>query len=139
MKKVPVSPYQKLADLYYVPRMLNKIRLHDEELLREDLCNNLGEGFDAFCCHYLGVAYGDVKQQVAQGLSDDEILDWCLKTGLKRELNELDTKIWNLFISKVGWNDHVSEILECRKKESGFEDRDDIITMFQYLDADEGR
>jgi hypothetical protein len=33
----------------------------------------------------------------------------------------------------------VSEILIRRKKESGFETRDEIQTMFDYIDADEGR
>jgi hypothetical protein len=33
----------------------------------------------------------------------------------------------------------MTEILLRRKKESGFETRDDIQTLFQYIDADEGR
>ena len=40
---------------------------------------------------------------------------------------------------KRGWNDDLSETLVRRKKESGIEARDDIKTMFQYIDADEGR
>jgi hypothetical protein len=42
-------------------------------------------------------------------------------------------------MSQRGSNDEVAEILARRKKESGFEGRDDIKTMFQYIDADEGR
>jgi hypothetical protein len=33
----------------------------------------------------------------------------------------------------------VSPILDRRKKESGLQNRDDIETMFQYIDVDEGR
>ena len=40
---------------------------------------------------------------------------------------------------KLGWNDEVTETLKRRKKEGGFEDRSDIQTMFQFIDADEGR
>ena len=40
---------------------------------------------------------------------------------------------------KRGWNDALTEKLIQRKKESGFEARDEIQTMFQYIDADEGR
>ena len=42
-------------------------------------------------------------------------------------------------MSKRGWDDEVAEILARRKKESGLESRNDIQTMFQYIDADEGR
>jgi hypothetical protein len=40
---------------------------------------------------------------------------------------------------KRGWSDELSERLAGRKKESGFENREDIQTMFHYIDADEGR
>ncbi len=40
---------------------------------------------------------------------------------------------------KRGWNDDGTENLNRRKKESGLEDRNDIQTMFDYIDADEGR
>jgi gluconokinase len=40
---------------------------------------------------------------------------------------------------KRGWSDELSERLASRKKESGLENRDDIQTMFHYIDADEGR
>jgi hypothetical protein len=40
---------------------------------------------------------------------------------------------------KRGWNDELAATLLRRKKESGFEDRTDIRTMFEYIDADEGR
>jgi hypothetical protein len=40
---------------------------------------------------------------------------------------------------KLGWNDEVSETLKRRKREGGLEDRADIQTMFQFIDADEGR
>ena len=40
---------------------------------------------------------------------------------------------------KRGWNDEGTEILERRKRESGLASRDDIQTMFDYIDADEGR
>jgi hypothetical protein len=40
---------------------------------------------------------------------------------------------------KLGWNDEVTETLKRRKKEGDLEDRSDIQTMFQFIDADEGR
>jgi len=40
---------------------------------------------------------------------------------------------------KRGWNDEISETLTRRKKEGGLAERADIETMFQFIDADEGR
>jgi hypothetical protein len=38
---------------------------------------------------------------------------------------------------KRGWNDEASSRLVMRKKESGLENRDDVQTFFDYIDADE--
>jgi hypothetical protein len=40
---------------------------------------------------------------------------------------------------KRGWNDEAAETLARRKKESSFSDRAEIQTLFNYIDADEGR
>ena len=81
--------------------------------------------------------YEDLVARVLQGGSDEEILKWCFETG--RELTEGDIFIWNNYLKKVGWKDGVSEILGRRKKESGLEARDEIETMLEYFEYDEGR
>ena len=40
---------------------------------------------------------------------------------------------------KRGWNDVASERLQQRKAEGGFSSREEIQTMFDYIDADEER
>ena len=40
---------------------------------------------------------------------------------------------------KRGWNDEISETLVRRKKEAGMAGRSEIVTMFTFVDADEGR
>ena len=40
---------------------------------------------------------------------------------------------------KRGWKDEATQRLNGRKAESGLQDRADIETVFQYIDADEGR
>ena len=72
-----------------------------------------------------------------EGGTDDEILAWCFQNGTRPSEEQIE--IWNGFMLKRGWNDELSETLVRRKKESSFEGRDDIQTMFQYIDADEGR
>lgn len=135
--KYPKSPQETVGGIVYFGRMVEKIRLMDAGQLHPDLHANLGKGFDERCVHFLHVSYPALRGQVAGGLSDEALLEWCFANG-KRPTDE-EIEVWNDFMRKRGWNDDVQEILVRRKKESGFENRDEIQTMFQYIDADEGR
>lgn len=137
MKSVPLSAYQETLGMIYFARMLDKIRLHAVGNLREDFCDNLGSGLDGRCVNFLRVDYPELVNRTLQGGSDEEILRWCFETG--REPNEGDIFVWNQFLKKVGWQDGVSEILVRRKEESGLADRDEIMTMVEYFEYDEGR
>lgn len=137
MKSVPASAYQETLGMIYFARMLDKIRLHAAGNLREDFCENLGTGLDARCVNLLRVNYPDLVARTLQGGSDEEVLRWCFENG--REANEGDIFVWNEFLRKVGWQDGVSEILVRRKIESGLGDRDEIMTMVEYFEYDEGR
>ena len=74
---------------------------------------------------------------MAEGGSDEEILEWCFENG--RRLDKGDVEIWNGFISKLGWNDFASGHLAKLKTEAGLGDRDDIQTLGQLFDVEEGR
>ncbi len=121
----------------YFARMLDKIRLNAAGNLREDFCDNLGNGLDGRCVGFLQVDYAKLVERVLLGGSDEVILNWCFQIG--RALTENDVFIWNHYLKKVGWNDATSEILIRRKKESGLEDREEIQTMVEYFEHDEGR
>jgi gluconokinase len=135
--KYPRSPKEQVGGIVYFGRMVDKIRLMTAEDLHPDLHANLGQGFDERITTFLGVDYSDLKSRVAAGGSDAELLEWCFEK-VKRPSEE-EIEIWNSFMVKRGWSDELSERLAGRKKESGFEQRDDIQTMFHYIDADEGR
>ena len=135
--KYPRSPKETVGGIVYFGRMVDKIRLMDSGELHTDLHANLGKGFDERGASLLGVTYENLRARVQQGGSDDEILEWCFQNGTRPTEEQIE--VWNGFMLKRGWNDELSETLVRRKKESGFENRDDIQTMFQYIDADEGR
>lgn len=137
MKSVPISAYQETLGMVYFARMLDKIRKHAADCLREDFCDNLGSGFDGRCADFLRVDYSDLRARVLVGGDDEEILRWCFEAG--RELNEGDLFIWKNYITKVGWKDGTSETLARRKWESGLEGNEAIETMFEYFEYDEGR
>ena len=138
MKEFPVrSPAEKLGGLVYFGRMLDKIRVHARGQLPADYQPNLGRGFDSKCCAFLHLHYDDVVKRVNDGASDEEILDWALTHG--RRPSEKEIGMWNDFMRKFGWRDEAAEILERRKRDAGMQDRAEIETMFQFIDADEGR
>lgn len=135
--KVPKSPYASIQGIVYFPRMLEKIRLHETHALREDLHANLGSGFDERCCNFLQVPYEKIVEKVKEGLTDEQVLEWCFGQGFRPTDEQIE--VWSDFMRKRGWNDEVAERLASRIVESGFSGRDDIIVMFDYIDADEGR
>ena len=75
--------------------------------------------------------------RVLAGGTDEEILDWAQQTG--RPLSEEDLVVWNSFLSKRGWNDEATPILEKYKAAGGLAHRTDLVTMFDLFDVDEGR
>ena len=47
--------------------------------------------------------------------------------------------MWNEFLRKCGWNDHLSPRLQTRLEGLGMTGRTDIQTMFDLIEVDEGR
>ena len=139
MTTYPKSPKEMTRGMMYFPRMLDKIRMYSQGELHEDYHENLGKAkaADGTCCNFLRVDYADLRERVLQGGTDEEILEWCFEKG--RRLNEGDLFVWNGFASKLGWRDSITPRLEQRKKEAGIADRDDIVTIPDFIDFDEGR
>ncbi len=129
------SPHDKVGGIVYFGRMLDKIRLHAQGKLPTDYHENLGKGFDERCVNFLRISYPQLVARVKEGGGDSDLLAWCFLQG--RKPTEEEIEIWNEFMRKRGWNDSGSERLEMRKKESGFANRNDIQTFFDYIDADE--
>ncbi len=131
------SPYIKVGRLVYFGRMLDKIRLHAASQLSADYLANLGKAFDARCVSFLRVNYDELKARTLVGdLSDEQLLAWAEQRGGPRSDEECE--IWNGFMMKRGWRDVGAEILAKRIAESALEAKP-IMTMFDYLDFDEGR
>jgi gluconokinase len=138
-RKFPKSPKEMTNGMLYFPRMLDKIRLHLKDELHDDYHKNLGgvKAVDGFCCNFLRVDYRDLVERVKQGGTNEEILEWCFERG--RRLNEGDLFVWNGFASKLGWRDAAVSVLEGAKKRAGIADRDDIVTISDFIDFDEER
>jgi hypothetical protein len=138
MKDFPArSPGAKFGWNVYFGRMLDKIRVHAKGELPPDYVAKLGDGFDGWCVRFLGVDYQDLVNRVKEGGTEEEILQWCFAHG--RQPTETEIYVWNEFMRKRGWEDELSETLTRRMKEAGMTGRPEIRTMFNFIDADEGR
>ncbi len=131
------SPREEVEGVMYFGRMVDKLRLEQAGRLPKEYHENMGRGFDAACCDFLGVSYNEFRERVRQGGTDRELLDWCQNRGKPRDA--ADRSMWNAFLSKRGWRDDLADRLVFRKKEAGWENRNEIQTFFDYIDADEGR
>ena len=89
------------------------------------------------CLNFLRVNYDELRERVLQGGSDEEILEWCYEKG--RRLNEGDLMVWNEFMTKFGWNDFRTPVLNEMKQKLGIADRDDIKTIGDVIDFEEKR
>ncbi|MFM7606775.1 MAG: DUF5069 domain-containing protein [Prosthecobacter sp.] len=134
---LPCSPMDETAGLKYFPRMIGKIRLHAAGKLWKDLHLNLGKGNDGALLDLMRIDYEILRQRVSSGGTDEEILQWCEQQT--RPLNATEKLVWNHYVCKLGWNDHISSTLVKRKFESGLAHREDIQTIAHYIDVDEGR
>ena len=133
----PCSPKIEIDGIPYFQRMCEKIRLQAAGDLQTDLHDNLGIGMDLWTCEFIGVDYADLAEKVRSGSSDEESLSWAREKGTARPDHE---KTWFVaFMKTVGFRDRLAQRLKERIAESGLADRSDIITMFDYIDADEGR
>lgn len=135
------SPYAKVGRLVYFGRMLDKIRLHAAGRLPPDYVANLGDTgeptvFDARCCRFLGVRYAELAARAQAGASDAEVLAWAEAHG--RPHTDEECEIWNMFMSKRGWRDAGAARVKQRVEQGGLTGQP-ILTMFDFLDYDEGR
>jgi len=139
MATYPKSPKEMTKGMMYFPRMLDKIRLHGCGDLPEEYHKNFGtpRTADSACCNFLRVHHRDLCERVKQGGTDEEILEWCFEKG--RKPNEGDLFLWNGFASKIGFRDFATQTLVEQKQKLGIADRDDIQTIPDLMDFEEGR
>lgn len=134
------SPYETIEGIVHFGRMIDKIRLYAAGKLPAEYEPFLGGtctyGFDARCCRFLQIEYGELTTQAAKGGTDEGLFQWACLHGRKPSGEEVE--IWNAFMQKRGWRDEASGRLRERLQEGQITDRA-VKTFFDYIDADEGR
>ena len=133
----PRSPYEVMNGWVHLPRLVDKIRLHEAGQLPDDYQPNyLHKGFDLAWFKASGVESGTLVGIVQNSITDGQVSDW-VKANVNAS-DEAKAALRGKLLS-YGTEGALLELLIKRKAESGLQDRDDIRCMFDYIDADEGR
>jgi len=141
MEKIiyPRSPRETMAGWVYLPRFVDKIRLHLAGKLHSDYQENFAKkGFDAAWLRAAGVSAPEFIEVVKNSLTDGEVTDWVVQHVKK---TDQEKAAFNTNTLNYGRSDDpaLRARLQQRKEESKLGHRDDIQTFVDYIDADEKR
>jgi gluconokinase len=131
------SPNATVGGIVVFGRILDKIRLFAKEGTRPAGYHlgprEGGRTFDDRVCRLLGVSFEALSQRTLEGGTDEEVLDWCFRHGIRPDDEQIE--IWNTFMRKRGWRDSASTGQAKQKEEAGLSQRDDIVVIAD-IDAD---
>ena len=129
-----------MAGWVWLPRFVDKIRLKATGRLHEDyLPNFCVKGFDLAWLEAAGIEAENFVDIVGNAVTDGEVCDWVAKNVT------VDAAAKDGFREKMDnygrdeSNTELRALLQKRKEDAGFGDRDDIQCFVDFIDADEGR
>ena len=134
----PRSPRETMDGWMYLPRYVDKIRLHLAGKLHADYHENLGKGFDKMWLDAAGVTHAQMLDLVGKSLTDGQVCDW-VRQNVKRTPAEKAAHRDAVLATPQASNTAGVERLAKRKADSGMAHRDEIKTFVDYIDADEKR
>lgn len=134
----PRSPREMMDGWSYLPRYIDKIRLHLAGRLHADYQENFGKGFDGMWLKYAGVTHDQMIDVVKNSITDGEVCDW-VRGNVKKSPAEKAAHARDIFSRPLADNAEAVARLKMRKEQSGLAHRDDIQTFVDYIDADEKR
>jgi hypothetical protein len=133
----PRSPREVMCGWVYLPRFIDKIRLHLAGRLHSDYQENFTKGFDAAWLKAAGVSPADFIEVVRSSTTDGQVADW-VRRNVKKSDDE--KAAFRDFVLKRGTEGgEIGERLNMRKREAGLTHRDDIQCFVDFIDADEKR
>jgi hypothetical protein len=122
----------------YLPRFVDKIRLHLAGRLATDYQENFTKGFDGVWLKHAGVSAEQMINVVKNSLTDGEVCDWVRKNVNKTAEEKAAFAKYVLNRGNDG-DPAIKERLAQRKAALGLAHRADIQTFVDMIDADERR
>ena len=134
----PRSPREVMAGWMYLPRFVDKIRLHVAGKLHPDYQPNFCKGFDGVWLEMTGVDPKAFIEVVRQSLTDGEVCDW-VRQNVKKD-DSLKAAHRERVLGSPRKNDPEAQArLKMRKEQAGIAHREDIQSFVDFIDADEKR
>jgi hypothetical protein len=134
----PRSPRETMDGWSYLPRYLDKIRLHLAGKLHADYQENFGKGFDGMWLKYAGITHEQMIEVVNNSITDGEVCDW-VRQNVKKSAAEKAAHLKDISSRPQANDTQAVARLKMRKEQSRLAHRDDIQTFVDYIDADEKR
>ncbi|MDB6037107.1 MAG: hypothetical protein JWM99_948 [Verrucomicrobiales bacterium] len=139
MEKIiyPRSPRETMSGWVYLPRFVDKIRLHLAGKLHPEYQENFTKGFDGGWLKAAGLTSDQFIEVVHNTITDGEVADW-VRVNVKK--SDAEKQTFATFVLNRGNDaDDARERLRTRKADAGLAHRDDIKTFVDFIDADEKR
>lgn len=134
----PRSPRETMDGWHYLPRYVDKIRLHLAGRLHADYQPNLGQAFDGLWLKTAGLTHEQFVAVVKNTVTDGEVYDW-VRQNVKKTPAEKDAH-WREMLSRPKAGDESAQArLKMRKEQCGGGHRDDVKTFVDVIDLDEKR
>ncbi|MGD0744935.1 MAG: DUF5069 domain-containing protein [Verrucomicrobiota bacterium] len=134
----PRSPRETMDGWIYLPRYVDKIRLHLAGKLHADYQENFGKGFDGMWLKAAGVAHEQMIGVVKNSVTDGEVCDW-VRQNVKKSPAEKAALAQDILSRPQAGNAEAVARLKMRKEQAGIAHRDDIRNFVDFIDADEKR
>lgn len=134
----PRSPRETMDGWHYLPRYIDKIRLHLAGKLHSDYTENYSKGFDGLWLKYAGVMHAQMEEVVKNSVTDGQVCDWVRK-NVKKSAAEKEAHWQDMYHRPKPGDAEAAARLKLRKEQSGIVHREDIKTFVDYIDADEKR
>ena len=134
----PRSPRETMNGWHYLPRYVDKIRLHLAGKLHADYQENLGKGFDGLWLQTAGITHDQFMSVVKNSITDGQVCDW-VRLNVKKTQAEKDAH-WQEMLNRPKADDEAAIArLKMRKEQCGGGHRDGVKTFVDVIDLDEKR
>ena len=133
----PRSPRETMAGWTYLPRFVDKIRLHLAGKLHPDYQENFTNGFDAVWLKAAGVSAPDFIAVVKETITDGQVTVWVRVHVHKTDADKAAHR--EQVLNHGLQSEELRARVKWRKEQAGLANRDDIQTMVDVIDADEHR
>jgi len=134
----PRSPRETMDGWMYLPRYLDKIRLHLAGKLHSDYQENFGKGFDGMWLRAAGLTHEQVMEVVKKSVTDGQVCDW-VRQNVKKSAADKAAFAKDILSRPLPGDQAAQARLKMRKEQCGGLHRDDVKTFVDVIDLDEKR